>query len=70
LKHSLEELEAKNREVTLLDKQVKDLEQKLQLSDAKITERVCLHLFPTEVYVYTTTAQKENTQAYTNLCIL
>lgn len=52
LKHSLEELEAKNKEITLLEKQVKDLEQKLQLADAKLTERVCLYLFPYSLYIY------------------
>ncbi|KAM1010524.1 hypothetical protein ACFX2C_045994 [Malus domestica] len=39
LKHSLEELEAKNKEIALLDKQVKELEQKVQLADTKVTER-------------------------------
>ena len=52
LKHSLEELEAKNKEIALLDKQVKELEQKLQLADTKVTERVCLFLFPNSLYRY------------------
>lgn len=53
LKQSLEQLEAKNKEVTLLDKQVKDLEQKLQLSDANINEKVFSIYFPSKFYVYT-----------------
>lgn len=42
LKHSLEELEAKNKEILLLDKQVTELEQKLQLADAKLSQKVSL----------------------------
>ncbi|KAH7533609.1 hypothetical protein FEM48_Zijuj04G0149900 [Ziziphus jujuba var. spinosa] len=38
-KHSLEELEAKNNKITILEKQVKEFEQKLQLADAKLTEK-------------------------------
>lgn len=40
LKHSCEELEAKKKEVLLLENQVKDLEQKLQLADSKSKEKV------------------------------
>ncbi|KAK0584572.1 hypothetical protein LWI29_015388 [Acer saccharum] len=36
LKRSLEELEAKNNEVVILEKQVKELEQQLQLANAKV----------------------------------
>lgn len=43
LKHSLEELEAKNKEILLLDKQVTELEQKLQLADAKLSQKVSLY---------------------------
>lgn len=40
LKHSLDEFEAKNKHVILLEKQVKELEQKLELADAKLKEKV------------------------------
>lgn len=43
LKHSLEELEAKKKEILLLDKQVTELEQKLQLADAKLSQKVSLY---------------------------
>lgn len=43
MKHSLEELEAKNKEILLLDKQVTELEQKLQLADAKLSQKVSLY---------------------------
>ena len=43
LKHSLEELEAKNKEILLLDKQVTELEQKLQLAAAKLSQKVSLY---------------------------
>jgi hypothetical protein len=43
LKHSLEELEAKNNGIMLLEKQVKELEQKLQLADAKLSQKVSLY---------------------------
>lgn len=43
LKHSLEELEAKNKEILLLDKQVTELEQKLQLADAKLSQKVSFY---------------------------
>ena len=36
LKHSLEELVAKNKEALLLEKQLKELEDKLQLAEAKV----------------------------------
>ena len=36
LKHSLEELEAKKKEALLLEKQVKELDDKLQLAEAKV----------------------------------
>ena len=36
LKHSFEELVAKNKEALLLEKQVKELEDKLQLAEAKV----------------------------------
>ncbi|KAA8526157.1 hypothetical protein F0562_007743 [Nyssa sinensis] len=39
LKRSSEELEAKSNTVLLLEKQVKELEQKLQLADAKLKEK-------------------------------
>lgn len=42
MKSSCEELEAKKKEVLLLESQVKDLEQKLQLADAKSKEKVSL----------------------------
>lgn len=40
LKHSVEELENKKNEVLLLENRVKDLEQRLQLADAKLKEKV------------------------------
>lgn len=42
VKRSHEELGARNKEITLLQKQVKDLEHKLQLADSKVTEKVWL----------------------------
>ena len=39
-KHVIEELEAKSKQVQFLETQVKDLEQKLQLVDAKSKEKV------------------------------
>ena len=39
-KHVIEELEAKSKQVQFLETQVKDLEQKLQLGDAKSKEKV------------------------------
>ncbi|KAF8412706.1 hypothetical protein HHK36_000674 [Tetracentron sinense] len=39
VKHSLEELEAKSQQVIFLGKQVEELEQKLQLADAKFKEK-------------------------------
>ncbi|KAK4437434.1 hypothetical protein Salat_0077300 [Sesamum alatum] len=39
LKHSFEELDAKKKEVIVLENQVKDLEQRLQLADAKSKEK-------------------------------
>lgn len=44
LKRSLEEVEAKNEVVAALEKQVKELEQKLQLADAKSQQKVCFIL--------------------------
>lgn len=41
VKHSQEELEARNKKITLLENQIKDLEHKLKLADAKSTEKVC-----------------------------
>ena len=43
LKKSLEDLEAKNKEVSHLENQVKELEQKLQEADAKLLEKVSLY---------------------------
>ncbi|KAG2711425.1 hypothetical protein I3760_04G076600 [Carya illinoinensis] len=40
LEHSLEGLEAKNREIMLLEKQVKELEQKLQQADDKLSRKM------------------------------
>ena len=40
MKHLLEELEAKKQELVLKDNQVKELEQKLQLAEAKSKEKV------------------------------
>lgn len=40
MKSSHEEVEAKKKEVLLLENQVKELEQKLQLADAKSKEKV------------------------------
>lgn len=40
LKHPFEELEAKKKEVVLLENHVKDLEQRLQLADSKSKEKV------------------------------
>lgn len=42
-KHSSEELEAKNKEIMLLEKQIKELEQKLQLADSKLLQKVCFY---------------------------
>lgn len=42
LKNSLEELETKNKEISLLQKQVIDLEQKLQHAGDKISVKVIL----------------------------
>jgi hypothetical protein len=39
-KHSLEELEAKNQKIMLLEKRVKELEEKLQLADATLSQEV------------------------------
>ncbi|KAF4399840.1 uncharacterized protein LOC133030283 [Cannabis sativa] len=39
IKLSQDEIEAKNKQITLLEDHVKDLEHKLQLADAKITEK-------------------------------
>lgn len=39
-KHSLEELEAKNQKIMLLEKGVKELEEKLQLADATLSKKV------------------------------
>lgn len=39
IKHFHDELEAKNKQVGLLEKQVKELEEKLQLLDAKSKEK-------------------------------
>lgn len=44
LEHSRGELEAKNKEIVLLEKQVKELEQKLQLADAKQSQEVVFYL--------------------------
>ena len=40
LKCSIEELEAKNKEMSLLQKQIVELEQKLQLAGAKVSDKV------------------------------
>lgn len=40
IQRKLEEFEAKSKEVTVLEKQVKELEQKLELADAKLKEKV------------------------------
>lgn len=45
LKHSSEELEAKKKEVLLLESQVKDLEQKLQQANSKSKEKVRFILY-------------------------
>ena len=45
VKHSQEELEAKNKQIAILEMQVKDLKHKLQLADAKLTEKVCFLSF-------------------------
>lgn len=39
-KHSLEELEAKNQKLMLLEKRVKELEEKLQLANATLSQKV------------------------------
>ncbi|KAG9132210.1 hypothetical protein Leryth_017068 [Lithospermum erythrorhizon] len=39
MKHSNEDLEAKSKQVTLSEKQIQELEQKLQMSDAKLKEK-------------------------------
>lgn len=44
LKHSFGEVEAKNEVVAALEKQVKELEQKLQLADTKSQQKVCFIL--------------------------
>lgn len=45
LKKSLEDIEAKNKEVSSLEKQVKELEEKLQLAESKFLEKVsCIAL--------------------------
>ena len=44
LKKSLEDLEAKNKEVSHLENQVKELELKLQVAGAKLSEKVSLYL--------------------------
>lgn len=44
LKHSLEELDAKKKEIVLLVNQVKDLEQRLQQADTKTKEKVIYRL--------------------------
>lgn len=44
LKRSFEELEAKNEVVAVLEKQVKELEQKLQLADTKSQQKACFIL--------------------------
>ena len=46
LKHSLEELESKNKAVLLREEQVKELEQKLQLAETKSKEKVCIQTTP------------------------
>lgn len=43
-KHLLEELEAKKQELILKENQVKELEQKLQLAEAKSKEKVSFYL--------------------------
>lgn len=39
-KHSLEELEVKNQKIILLEKRLKELEEKLQLADANLSQKV------------------------------
>ena len=45
VKQSLEEVEARNKQVAILEQQVKDLEHKLELADAKLKEKVCSFFF-------------------------
>lgn len=46
LKRSVEEVEAKNKEILLLEQQVKELEQRLQLAESKAKVLYFLRFFP------------------------
>lgn len=66
IKHFHDELEAKNKQVGLLEKQVKELEEKLQLLDAKSKEKVSYcHKFLTISRAFTSIQQT----IHTSICI-